>query len=311
MSAAFSHEPGYLLAAGIVVLLVTATVTGLILRLRAAKGELNAAIENLNARVNSWWIIAGAFALALWSGRTGVVLLFALVSLVALGEFCGSPQTRAERAVHVCSRWIALPLQYTFIWLEWHALFVLFLPLYAALVVPLSRAIYGSSPESKWPVGVLLCIYAIAYVPALLSLEIPGYEGRSLVLIAFLIAITQLSDVLQYLWGKLLGRHAIARRISPGKTVEGTLGGITCAAALGALLAPLTPFSATQACAISLAVTILGFLGGLALSAIKRRRGIKDWSALIPGHGGILDRLDSVVLSAPVFFHLTYFGWAR
>ena len=309
MSAAFSQEPGYLLAAGIVVLLVTATLAGLILRLRAAKGELDAAIENLNARVNSWWIIAGAFALALCGGRTGVVVLFACVSFVALGEFCGSAQTRAERRMHACSRWVALPLQYTFVWLEWHALIVFFLPLYTVIAVPAVRAIYGSRPEWKWPAGVLLCIYAISHVPALLALEIPAYAGRNLVLIAFLIAITQLSDVLQYLWGKLLGRHAIARGISPGKTVEGTLGGIACATGLGALLAPLTPFSAAQACTIALCVTILGFFGGLLLSAIKRSRGIKDWSTLIPGHGGILDRLDSVVLSAPFFFHLVYFGW--
>jgi phosphatidate cytidylyltransferase len=158
---------------------------------------------------------------------------------------------------------------------------------------------------------VLLCVYAISHVPALLVLEVPGYAGRNLALIAFLIVVTQLSDVLQYVWGKLLGRHAIARRISPAKTVEGTVGGIVCASALGALLAPLTPFGAVQAGAVSLAITSLGFLGGLLLSAVKRRRGLKDWGGLIPGHGGILDRLDSVVLSAPFFFYLVWFGFAR
>jgi phosphatidate cytidylyltransferase len=311
VSAAIGHAGGYLLAAGIVVLLVTATVTGWILKLRFAKGELSATIDNLNARVHSWWIIAAAFALALWSGRTGVIVLFAWASLVAFDEFCGFPRTRAERVTRAASCWIALPVQYMFVWLEWHAAFTIFLPLYAVLVVPFVRMLCKSSPDLKSSVGVLLCIYAISYVPALAALEIPGHDGRDLVLIAFLIVITQLSDVLQYLWGKLLGRHAIARKISPGKTVEGTLGGIACAAALGALLAPLTPFSVGQASAIALTITILGFLGGLLLSAIKRSRGIKDWSALIPGHGGILDRLDSVVLSGPFFFFLVYFGWAR
>jgi phosphatidate cytidylyltransferase len=305
------HHAG-VLAAGIVALLITASAAGWILKLRAANGQPHATIDNLNARVCSWWIIAAAFGLALWAGRAALITLFAWVSFVALGEFlAGRTQTRADRVIHASCRWIAVPLQYLFIWLEWHALFFFFLPLYALIAVPLLRMAFASKQELQSAAGLLLCGYAISHVPAILMLEIAGHAERNLLLLAFLIVITQLSDVLQYLWGKAVGRHPIAPRISPAKTVEGALGGIACASLLGALLAPITPFSVVQAWVVALTIAVLGFAGGLWLSAIKRSRGIKDWSALIPGHGGMLDRLDSLVLSAPFFFYAVCWFWAR
>jgi phosphatidate cytidylyltransferase len=311
MIAVTGHElQGYLLAGGVVVVLITATVAGFILKLRVAAGRMHAAIDNLNARVYSWWIIAGALGLALWGGRAAVIGLFACASMVALREFCAPHRrTGADRLIYAAARWIAVPLQYLFVWLEWHMLFVCFLPLCAAALLAV-RAGWRSEQALRAPAGLVLCVYPISYVPALLALQIPGYEGRNLFLLTFLIVITQASDVLQYLWGKTLGRRPIAPEISPNKTVEGAIGGIACASALGVLLAPITPFSAAQAAAISLAVTLFGFLGGLLLSAIKRRRGIKDWSDLIPGHGGILDRLDSLVLSAPFFYFLVCCAWS-
>jgi len=146
-------------------------------------------------------------------------------------------------------------------------------------------------------------------VPALLTLEIPGYEGRNAFLVIFLVLVVQSCDVLQYLWGKLAGRRQIAPRLSPSKTVEGMVGGVLSATALGAILAPITPFSLAEAAILSLAITLLGFAGGLVMSAWKRRRGIKDWGTMIRGHGGMLDRLDSICLSAPVFLHIVRIGW--
>jgi phosphatidate cytidylyltransferase len=114
---------------------------------------------------------------------------------------------------------------------------------------------------------------------------------------------------LQYTAGKLWGRRPIAPTLSPGKTLEGTVLGIAGATVIGTALYPLTPFTVLQAAGLSLVIAVMGFCGGLVMSAIKRDRGVKDWGATIPGHGGILDRIDSVVFSAPVFFHLTRFGW--
>ena len=136
-----------------------------------------------------------------------------------------------------------------------------------------------------------------------------AYQGRDLLLIAFLVLVVQSSDVLQYIWGKLIGRRQVAPVVSPSKTWEGLLGGVATATALGAALYWITPFNPWQAALMALAINTMGFFGGLAMSAIKRDRGVKDWGQMIEGHGGMLDRLDSVVFAAPVFFHLTRYGW--
>jgi phosphatidate cytidylyltransferase len=162
--------------------------------------------------------------------------------------------------------------------------------------------------EVQW--ALMICVFCVSHVPALLSLSIPGYEGRNALLIAFLILVVQGSDVMQYVWGKLLGRTKLAPSLSPSKTVEGLVGGALSAMALGAALHWITPFSPLQAAAMSFVIVLMGFLGGLVLSAIKRDRKVKDWGHLIAGHGGFIDRLDSVIFSAPIFFHLTRYWWS-
>ena len=91
--------------------------------------------------------------------------------------------------------------------------------------------------------------------------------------------------------------------------LQGFAGGVLSATAIGAALWWITPFSPWQAAAMALVVTLMGFFGGLVMSAIKRDRGVKDWGQLIEGHGGMLDRLDSVIFAAPVFFHVTRYWW--
>ena len=161
--------------------------------------------------------------------------------------------------------------------------------------------------EVQW--ALMICVFCASHVPALLNLDIPGFEGRNVFLIAFLIVVVQLSDVLQYVWGKLLGRHKIAPRLSPSKTVEGFAGGIASATLVGAGLWWMTPFTMLEAALLALVITLSGFFGGLVMSAIKRDRGVKDWGSVIAGHGGFIDRLDSVVFSAPIFFHIVRYFW--
>jgi phosphatidate cytidylyltransferase len=116
--------------------------------------------------------------------------------------------------------------------------------------------------------------------------------------------------VLQYVWGKLFGRTRIAPNLSPSKTVEGFVGGVASATLIGAGLWWITPFTPLQAGLMAFVIAMMGFFGGLVMSAIKRDRGVKDWGHLIEGHGGLIDRLDSVVFSAPIFFHLTRYWWS-
>jgi phosphatidate cytidylyltransferase len=124
------------------------------------------------------------------------------------------------------------------------------------------------------------------------------------------VIVVQLSDVLQYVWGKLFGRTRIAPNLSPSKTVEGFVGGVASATLIGAGLWWITPFTPLQAGLMAFVIAMMGFFGGLVMSAIKRDRGVKDWGHLIEGHGGLIDRLDSVVFSAPIFFHLTRYWWS-
>jgi len=153
--------------------------------------------------------------------------------------------------------------------------------------------------------GLIVCVYCVSHAPALLMLKIPNYAGQNGKLLLFFVLIVQLSDVLQYVWGKLLGKTKIVPNISPNKTWEGFLGGVGCATLVGTALWWVTPFKPCQAAYMSLIITLMGFAGGLTMSAIKRDRGVKDYGMLIEGHGGILDRIDSLCFAAPVFFHLT------
>ena len=115
--------------------------------------------------------------------------------------------------------------------------------------------------------------------------------------------------MLQYIWGKLFGKHLVAPELSPSKTWEGLIGGVGSATLLGAGLYWATPFKPWQAALLALLICVMGFLGGLVMSAIKRDRGVKDWGTMIEGHGGMLDRLDSIVFAAPIFFHVVRYFW--
>jgi phosphatidate cytidylyltransferase len=117
-----------------------------------------------------------------------------------------------------------------------------------------------------------------------------------------------LSDVMQYVWGKTCGKHKIAPTVSPGKTWEGLLGGGVTTVALGTALWWATPFSPLQAAGMSAIIVLMGFAGGLVMSAIKRDRGVKDWGTAIGGHGGFMDRMDSLSFAAPVFFHVVRYS---
>ena len=157
----------------------------------------------------------------------------------------------------------------------------------------------------------MVCVYCVSHAPALLMLNIPGYQGQSAKLLFYLVLVTELSDVFRYVWGKTLGRHPMVPRVSPNKTWEGFIGGVVTATAVGAALWWATPFTPWQSAGMSLAITLMGFSGGLVMSAIKRDRGVKDYGAMIEGHGGVMDRIDSICFSAPVFFHLTRYFFAR
>jgi len=224
-------------------------------------------------RVTTWWGLCGATAIALWLGEAAVLLLFCGFSLLGLREFPGQKRRAAAP--------IALA-QYVFVYARWPWAFFAFVPL------------AGLAARSFWP--LMVCAYGVSFAPGLFLL---GADKR---LVFYLLIVVEASDVLQYLWGKLLRGPLLAPAITPRKTWSGLIGGVSSATALGTALHAATPFSALQAAAVCVSITLAGVAGGLVMSAIKRRAGIKDFGTLLPGHGGMLDRLDSLMFAAPVFF---------
>jgi len=292
------------------VLLVVASGVGFVLSRRARTESARAAVANLNARIRAWWIMVAVFAIAVWTGGIGSIVLFALMSLLALREFVTlAPTHREDHRTLLWAFFAVTPLQYYLIGIRWYGLFAIMIPVYAFVLVAVSNVIAGRTDRFlertatiHW--GLMVCVYCVSHAPALLMLDIPGYRTNAKLLV-FLVLVVQISDVLQYVFGKLFGKHPVAPVISPNKTWEGFGGGVLTASLVGTAIWWATPFTPVQAFALSVAITLAGFAGGLVMSAIKRDRGVKDYGALIAGHGGMLDRIDSLCFAAPVFFHLT------
>ena len=300
---------GWIVFSGVIAVLVLASLIGFVLDQRLRESPSHAVIANLNARIKAWWVMVLLLTGALMAGRRPLIVLFFLISFAALREFITLTPTRKADHMAVAAGFLfVLSGQYILVWTQWYGVFTIFIPVYVFLILPAFQLVHADtrdflvrSSTIQW--GLMIAVYCISHVPALLMLSIPGYN--SALLIVFSILVVQASDVFQYVCGRLFGRHSIAPLVSPSKTVEGMVGGVVCATALGAGLWWLTPFQPWQAAAMSLLIAAMGFGGGLVMSAIKRDRGVKDWGRLVEGHGGILDRLDSVCFAAPIFFHLT------
>jgi phosphatidate cytidylyltransferase len=282
------------LVGGVLGVLVVASLVGAVLARRVTSDAGRATVANLNARIRSWWVMSAVFALALLTRGAGSVVLFALISFFALREFITLVPTRhGDHRTLLWVFFVVMPVQYWLVWNDWYGLFAIFIPVYVFLLVPTRSALAGDTERFLERTAT-----------------IPGYADGSAKLLLFLVIVVQSSDVAQYIWGKLFGRHRIAPAVSPNKTWEGFLGGVATATLIGTGLWWVTPFAPWQAAVMSLVITLMGFAGGLTMSAIKRDRGVKDFGTLIAGHGGVLDRIDSLCFAAPVFFHLTryFFG---
>jgi phosphatidate cytidylyltransferase len=295
----------------VLAILVLSSAIGYALSLKVQSESALATVRNLNARIRAWWIMVMIFGLALATGGAGSIILFCLTSFLALREFITLTPTR--RGDHRSLFWVFFvitPLQYWLLWINWYGLFIILIPVYGFLFIPARNAIAGDcerflerTAKIQW--ALMICVYCVSHAPALLMLKIPGYERQNGKLLFFFVLVVQISDVLQYVWGKSLGKRKIAPQVSPNKTWAGFLGGISSATLIGTLLCWATPFSPWQAAGMSFVICLMGFAGGLTMSAIKRDRGVKDFGNMIEGHGGVLDRIDSICFAAPVFFHLT------
>jgi phosphatidate cytidylyltransferase len=291
-------------------LLAIASSIGAVLVRRPGDEKQAASRANLVERINAWWVMVAILGVAFLTGTTTTLVLFSLASFFALREFITlTPSRPGDHLPLFLSFFMIIPAQYTLIGTEQYGIFAIFIPVYAFLLLPSIAAMRSDiedflsrSAKQQW--GLMVTVYCLSHAPALLMLPLPGVPGRNALLLFYLLLIVQMSDVMQYVFGKLFGKTKIAPVVSPSKTVEGFVGGGLAATVIGGAMWWITPFTPLESAAISAIIVIMGFLGGLTLSAVKRSLGAKDWGVMIEGHGGMLDRTDSICFAAPVFFHV-------
>jgi len=308
MIAAHLHPNVLWTLGGVFALLVVATAV--VFALARARPERNFA--ELRLRVQSWWIIVGIVAVALALSDTAAIVFFGFVSFLAFKEYLSLiPTRRADRRVLVWA-YLSIPVQYWWIADAWYGMFVIFIPVYVFLLLPFRMVVAGAVDGFLRAIGTLhwglmTTVYSLSHIAFLLVL--PGVAERGAGgagLLVFLLILTELNDVAQYVWGKSLGRRRIVPTVSPNKTWEGFLGGVATTVVLAVVLAPvLTPFDGRGAVAAGILIAVAGFVGDVTISALKRDLGVKDSGSLIPGHGGMLDRIDSLTFTAPLFLHFT------
>ncbi|NMF57805.1 phosphatidate cytidylyltransferase [Pseudanabaena yagii] len=270
--------------------------------------------SELKARIKSWWIMVMIFSFAILLKQPISIVFFMVLSFIALREYLSLIPTRLSDRRVLLWAYLAIILQYFWIYIGWYGMFLIFIPIYMFLFLPMRMLLNGETEGFLNAIGTLhwglmLNVYTISHLSYLIMLPLNGNPiAGGTGLLVYLLLLTEINDIAQYIFGKLLGRHKIIPKVSPNKTVEGLLGGILTTTGLAITLAPwLTPFDLLHSACLGLLLSLTGFIGDVNISAIKRDLGIKDSGTLIPGHGGILDRIDSLTYTAPLFFHFTVY----
>ena len=295
--------------AAVLAVLLAGTLAGVLLRAR---------LPDVLPRVGSWWAIAVVLAAALAAGPTATTVLFAVVSFVALREFLSLAPTRREDRLVVLAAYLVIPVSYAAIAFDRYGLFLVLVPVWAFLLMPTLMILNGrtagflsSAGILHW--GLMIAVYNLGHVAVLSNVAPDEAPAGGAGLVFFLLVATGLCDVFQYVVGKRFGRRKILPTISPNKTWEGFLGGMALTALLVVAIGPaFTPLAPGPLVLLAILLPLTAFAGDVTMSAIKRDLGVKDTSRLIPGHGGALDRLDSLTFTAPLAFHvIAFFSLAR
>lgn len=306
-----THLPPNSLAAmlGVLGLLVIATSIQFVLGLKNPAKDYS----ELRLRITSWWWIIGLLFIFLALSANAAVAFFGFISFLALKEFLSIVPTRqADRRV-VFWAYVAIPLQYYWVAIGWYGMFIIFIPVYMFLFIPMRMVLKGETEGFIKAAGILhwavmLTVFSVSHIAYLLVLPEKNASAGNVGLVIYLLFMTQFNDVSQYIWGKLLGKHKIIPRVSPNKTWEGFMGGLLTITLVAGLTGPLlTPLSNIEGLLAGAIISASGFIGDVVISSVKRDLRIKDSGQLIPGHGGILDRMDSLIYTSPLFFHYLYY----
>lgn len=306
---------GWFVIAAVLTLTIASTISAVIARHRPGDKS-----RELVLRVRSWWVMTALFVLAILLNRSAAITLFGLVSFLALKEYLTLiPTRRADRRVLFWA-YLSIIGQYLLIGYEQIGIALVFVPVYMFLLLPTRMILAGQTEGFVRAVGTLhwglmVTVFCLSHAAMLLVVPIRGAPAGGAGLLIYLVLVTQLNDVMQFVTGRTLaphlGRGKIAPAVSPNKTWVGFVGGVVCTTALSAFLGPwLTPLDQVNAAAVGCALALAGFFGDLNLSSLKRDLGVKDAGSLIPGHGGVLDRVNSLTFTAPLLLHILryYYG---
>ncbi|HEY2707856.1 MAG TPA: phosphatidate cytidylyltransferase [Caulobacteraceae bacterium] len=294
------------LAGVLATLVVSSLITELLTRFRPG-GDFH----ELRLRVRSWWVMVALLATALVLGWQATAVLFALISFLALREFLSLAPARSEDRPIILMAYLTIPISYLFVFLKIYMFYLVFVPVWVFLATPFLMAVIGqtrgyltSTAVFHW--ATVTCVYNIGFIPLLMLVPRSDAPQAGAVGLVFLLLVaTEANDVFQYITGKLFGRHKITPKVSPNKTWEGFIGGWVLTALLILLAGPIfTPLKGIGLWVMAAGLPVAGFAGDVTFSAIKRDIGVKDTSHFIPGHGGVLDRIDSLTFTTPVYFHL-------
>lgn len=266
--------------------------------------------RRLRQAINTWWIPSLYCGVMALSGGTLALLLVLLLSAGTLREYLRLLPAADRHPVLDGMAYAGVALHYAALASLGPGAAARLTLLWAAFALPLCRAaLLGPdgwlAASARLLYGQVLTVLSLSYVALLFTDPRPLLPAGVAGLGALLLLSIMTSDAGQFLAGKLFGRRRLAPRISPNKTREGLYGGALITAAVAAAAGPLlTPLSRPVAALLGAGLCGLGLLGDLLISALKRDSGVKDSGAVLPGQGGLLDRCDSLLLAAPVYYHV-------
>lgn len=265
--------------------------------------------RSIRQAINSWWAPILVCTPAVLFGAPLALPIFAVVSAWTLREYLDLLPREDRHPVTDAVAYASVPIHYVTLALGNPTLFFGVLLFWIGIVFPLVHAfvrgpsgMLGTVPRLQF--GILLTVLALSHVARIFLLPSSNGPSSSAGLAGLLLLCVTINDAAQYAFGKLFGRHKLAPVLSPKKTWEGLAGGAMTTALVAAAAAHLiTPFHPAVAALLGVAFSVFGLLGDLLMSAVKRDAGVKDTGAVLPGQGGILDRCDSLLLTAPLFAH--------
>ena len=260
---------------------------------------------DLRTRYFSWLAMVPVIVLPILLGAAAAILAIAVLSLLCYREFARATGLFREKVMSIAVVLGIVAVTFT-VADHWYPMFVALPPIVLAILTAVATSL---DRPAGYIQRVALSVFAFLLFGVCLGhLGYLANDTRFRSLILLLIFSVQLNDVFAYAVGKSLGGPKLVPHTSPNKTISGSVGAVVLTTllvfGLTGLLFREGPMSGVvQRLALGILISIAGQLGDLSLSAIKRDVGVKDTGALIPGHGGVLDRANSLLLSAPTVFH--------